>query len=157
MWNKCLWVGRSCWEKMMEFELVDKAWACKKNSSYKFSQSFVRKCLSQIHVSSCPVTSPRGGKSRHYWGSKRSKCQVATLYRSCISLSNEKQNVICTSCHNVAGMWLYKWRHQKPKWKDLRTSNVETQVQIDADGMKIREGIGLGWSQGIRLNELDVW
>jgi hypothetical protein len=44
------------------------------------------------------------------------------------------------------GMRLYKWRRQKPKWKDLRTSNVENQVQVDASGVGIREGIGLGWS-----------
>jgi hypothetical protein len=34
--NKCLLVGKSCWGKRMELELVDKAWVRKKHSS-KFS------------------------------------------------------------------------------------------------------------------------
>jgi hypothetical protein len=34
----------------------------------------------------------------------------------------------------------------------LRTFNVETQIQADANGMRIREGIGLGWSQGFGLD-----
>jgi len=39
-----------------------------------------------------------------------------------------------------------KW--QSPKWKDPKTSNVETQAQGDVDGVRVREGIGLRWSQG---------
>jgi hypothetical protein len=34
------------------------------------------------------------------------------------------------------------------------TFNVETQVQANANGMGVREGIRLGWSQGFGL---DVW
>ncbi len=99
----------------MEFELVDKVWAYKQNSSCKFSQSFIKKCLSQICVSLWPITLPQGGKARHHWGSKKNKCQVATLYRSCISLSNRKRNVICTSHCGMVGMQLYKQGWQKPK------------------------------------------
>jgi hypothetical protein len=35
--------------------------------------------------------------------------------------------------------------------------NVETQVQDNVNGMKIREGIKLGWSQRFGLDELDIW
>ncbi len=35
--------------------------------------------------------------------------------------------------------------------------NVETQFQADIDGVGVREGIKLGWSQGFGLDELDVW
>jgi hypothetical protein len=54
------------------------------------------------------------------------------------------------------GMRLYKREWQKLKWKDPRTSNVETQIQADVDGMGVREGIGLRWSQRFGLDELDV-
>jgi hypothetical protein len=46
------------------------------------------------------------------------------LYESCISLSNGKRNAICTSRRRVVGMWLYNQEWQRPKWKDLKTSNV---------------------------------
>jgi hypothetical protein len=36
------------------------------------------------------------------------------------------------------------------------TFNVETQVQVDEDGMGVREGIGLWWSQGFGFDELCV-
>jgi hypothetical protein len=42
------------------------------------------------------------------------------------------------------------------KWKDPKTSNVETQVQTNVDGVGIKEGFGLRWSQGFGLDELDV-
>ncbi len=42
------------------------------------------------------------------------------------------------------------------KWKDSRISNVETQVQANVSVMGIKEGIGLRWSQGFGLDELDV-
>jgi hypothetical protein len=42
------------------------------------------------------------------------------------------------------------------KWKDPRTSNVETHAQADASRVGVKEGIEPGWSQGFRLNELDV-
>jgi hypothetical protein len=54
-------------------------------------------------------------------------------------------------------MSLYKRGRQRPKWKDLRTSNVETKVQASGDGLGVREGIRLRWSQGFRLDELNVW
>jgi hypothetical protein len=77
-------------EKGVKLKLADKTWACKKHSSCKFSQSFVRKHLSQICISLCPIAPPQGGKMRHHWGSRRIKCQVTTLYGSCTSLSNGK-------------------------------------------------------------------
>jgi hypothetical protein len=54
-------------------------------------------------------------------------------------------------------MRLFRWGWQRPKWKDSKTYNVETQVQVDAYGVGVREGIELGWSQGLRLDELDIW
>jgi hypothetical protein len=78
LWRKHLWVGGLGWGKGIEFELVAKAWACKENSSYKFFQSLIRKCLSQIRISLCPITPPWRGKVKHHWGNKKSKCQVAT-------------------------------------------------------------------------------
>jgi len=44
-----------------------------------------------------------------------------------------------------------------PKWKDPKTFNVETEIQTNVDGMGVKEGIGLRWSQGFGLDELDVW
>jgi hypothetical protein len=111
-----------------------------------------RKNLNQIRVPLCPITLPWGGKARHHWGSIRSKCQAATLYGSYANLSNGKWNGTCTSRHRIVGMQLYKWGRQRLTWKDSRTSNVETQIQADANEMKIREGIGLGWSQGFGLD-----
>jgi hypothetical protein len=128
LWNKCLWVGGSCWGKQIEFKLVDKTWACKKNSSCKFSQSIARKRLSRIHVFLCLIVPSRGGKMRHHWVSRRSKYQVATLYRSYTNLSNGKQNATCTSHRRTVRMWLYKQGQQRPKWKEPSTYNVETQV-----------------------------
>jgi hypothetical protein len=46
LWMMHLWVGGSCWGRGTKFELAAKAWAYKKNSSYKFSQWPTRKCLS---------------------------------------------------------------------------------------------------------------
>jgi hypothetical protein len=55
-------------------------------------------------------------------------------------------------------MQLYKWWWQRPKWKDPRTFNVETQIQANVDGVGIKElSIGLGWSQGFGSDELDIW
>jgi hypothetical protein len=126
-----LWVGISYWGKATKFKLADKAWACKTNSSCKFSPSPAKKCLTQIRISLCPVVSPQGRKARYHWGNKRNKNQITTLYGSCASLYNGKQNVIYTSRHRLVGMQLYKRRRQKPKWKDSRTSNVETQIQAN--------------------------
>jgi len=47
------------------------------------------------------------------------------------------------------GMRLYKRGWQSPKWKEPRTFNVETQVQANAHGVRVKEGMGLGWSQGV--------
>ncbi len=126
-----------------------------KNSSVKYSQSFARKHLNQIHVSLWPVTPPWGSKAKHHWDNRKSKCQAITFYKSCVGLSNGKQNVTCTSHYRVMGIWLYKPGWQRLKWKDPRTSNVETQIQVDADGMGVKEGIGLRWLQGFGLDELD--
>jgi hypothetical protein len=60
LWKKHLWVGGSGWGKGIELELVTKAWACKENSSYKFSQSPTKKRLSQIRISLCLVAPPLG-------------------------------------------------------------------------------------------------
>jgi hypothetical protein len=154
----CPWhtLQGSCWGKGMELELIDKTWARKKNSSYKFSKSLVRKHLNRIHISLCPVTPPQGGKMKHHWGSKKNKCQATTLYGSCDNLSNEKWNASYTSRCKVVGMWLYKRGWQRAKWKDPKTSNVETQVQVDANGMGVKESIRLGWWQGFGLDELYV-
>jgi hypothetical protein len=45
----------------------------------------------------------------------------------------------------------------KPKWENLKTSNVETQAQANVGGVEVRQGIRLGWSHGFGLNELDAW
>jgi len=140
-------------EKGLSLNWLTKLGLVKKNSSCKFSHWFVRKCLSQIYISPCFIAWPWGSKVKHHWGNKRSKCKVGTLYRYCTSLSNGKQNVTCTSHHRPARMQLYKRRWQRPKWKDSRTSNVQTQVQADVGRVGVREGIGLGWSQGFGLDE----
>jgi hypothetical protein len=85
------------------------------------------------------------------------KCQTTTLYMSCASLSIGKWNTTCTSHHKVMGMWLYKWRWKRFKWKDSKTFNVESQVQVNANGVGIRKGIGLRWSQGFGLDDFNVW
>jgi hypothetical protein len=112
--------------------------------------------LNRIRISLCPITPPQNGKTKHHWGSKRNKCQVATLYKSYISSSNGKRNANYTSHHRMVGMWLYKRRWQRLKWKDLKTSNVENHVQVIVGRVKIREGIKLERSQGFGLDELDV-
>ncbi len=53
-------------------------------------------------------------------------------------------------------IWLYNQGWQRFKWKDLKTSNDETHVQVDVGGVGAREGIALGWSQGFGFNELNV-
>ncbi len=53
-------------------------------------------------------------------------------------------------------MWLYNRGQQKPKWKDPRIFNVETQAHDDANGLGIREGIRPRWSCRFRLDGLDV-
>ncbi len=53
-------------------------------------------------------------------------------------------------------MQLCNQRKQKPKWKDPRTSNVKAQAQANVGMVGAKEGIELGWSQGFRLDELDV-
>jgi hypothetical protein len=60
--SRHLWVRGSCWEKRIKFKLIDKVWACKKNSSCKFSRLLAGKCLSRIHVSWCPIASPQRSK-----------------------------------------------------------------------------------------------
>jgi hypothetical protein len=68
----------------------------KTNSSCKFSQWPIKKHLNRIHISLWLgislwlVAPPQGGKAKHHWGSRRNKCQVATLYDSCANLSNGK-------------------------------------------------------------------
>jgi hypothetical protein len=48
----------SCWGRGTKHKLVAKAWACKKNLSYKFTQLLAKKHLNQIHVSLCPIAPP---------------------------------------------------------------------------------------------------
>jgi hypothetical protein len=62
LWNKCLWIRRSCWGRRIEFELATKAWACKINFSCKFSQLLTKKHLSQIYVSLCMSPCHEGAK-----------------------------------------------------------------------------------------------
>ncbi len=126
--SRCLWVGGSCWGKRIELELADKAWAHKKNSFYKFSQSHVKKCLSQIRISLWLIAPPQKGKMRHHWGSRKNKCQVATLNRSYVSLYNGKQNAICTSSCRVVGCNYTIKDHKGLKWKAPNAFNVETHV-----------------------------
>jgi len=71
------------------------------------------------------------------------------------NLSSGKQNVIYT-LHCIR-MQLYNWRWQKPKWKDPKTFNVGTQAQVYVSVVGIREDIGLKWSRGFGLDDLDVW
>jgi len=54
------------------------------------------------------------------------------------------------------GMQLYKQGWQMHKWKDPKTSNVETQIQANANGVEVREGIKIRWSQGFGIDKLDV-
>jgi hypothetical protein len=140
LWSKCLWVGRSCWGKGIEFKLVKKTWACKQNSSCKFSPLHVKKCLSQIL---CLIAPPQRGKTRHHRGNK---CQTTTLYGSYVSLSNGTWNVTCTSRHRMVRMWLYNRGWQKPKWKDPKTFNVETHVQANVSKVGVRKRIEPTWS-----------
>jgi hypothetical protein len=75
---------------------------------------------------------------------------------SSANLSSGKQNAIYTLHCRATRMQLYIWGWQKPKWKDPKTSNVETQAQVYVSGVGIREGISLKWSHGFGLDELDV-
>lgn len=97
------------------------------------------------------------GKAKHHQGNKKSKCQVATLKRYYVYLSNGKENAIYTSRHRAIVMQLYNWRWWKPKWKNSKTSNDKTQSQPNACEVRARKGMELRWSQGFRLDELDVW
>ncbi len=45
-------------------------------------------------------------------------------------------------------MQLYNQGWQKPKWKDLWTSNDETQMSTNVGRVGTKEGIELRWSQG---------
>jgi hypothetical protein len=65
-------------EEALGSNLSPKLGLAKKNSSCKFSQSLVKKCLNWTCISLCHVASPRRGKTRHHWGNKRNKCQAAT-------------------------------------------------------------------------------
>jgi hypothetical protein len=56
----------------------------------------------------------------------------------------------------MVGMWLYNQEWQRPKWKNLKTSNVEIHVQAYVHGVGIKKDIELGWSQRFGLDELDV-
>ncbi len=62
LWNKCLWVGGSCWGRGIEFELATKTWAHKINFSCKFSQLLIKKLLSRIYVSLCMSPCHKGAK-----------------------------------------------------------------------------------------------
>jgi len=53
-------------------------------------------------------------------------------------------------------MRLYNRRQQKPKWKDPKTFNVETQTHDNASGLGVGEGIRPKWSCRFRLDGLDV-
>jgi hypothetical protein len=53
-------------------------------------------------------------------------------------------------------MRLYNQGRQKPKWKDSRSSNVQTHVQANVSKVGVKEGIKLGWSWKFGLDELDV-
>jgi hypothetical protein len=65
---------------------------------------------------------------------------------SCVNLSNEKQEAICTSCYKAIGMWLYSQGQWRPKWEDSMTSNVEIQAHAYVGGVGARDGIEPKWS-----------
>jgi hypothetical protein len=67
-----------------------------------------------------------------------------------------KRNVIRTSWCRAVGMRLYNQGRQKLKWKDSRSSNVQTHVQANVSKVGVKEGIKLGWSWKFGLDELDV-
>jgi len=52
-------------------------------------------------------------------------------------------------------MRLYNGEQQNPKWKDPRTSNVETQAQVYVDELGVKEGTRSGRSCKSRLYGLD--
>jgi hypothetical protein len=60
--NKHLWIKGSCRGKGIELELADKTWAHKKNSSCKFSQLPVRKCLVESAFPYALSPRNKGGK-----------------------------------------------------------------------------------------------
>jgi len=102
----------------MELELANKTWTHKKNSSCKFSQSPTKKCLNQIHISLWLVASPREGKVRHHCGNRKSKCQIATLYESYISLSSGNK---MSFVYHVVKQWGYNYINEDDKSLSERT------------------------------------
>jgi hypothetical protein len=65
------------------------------------------------------------GKKRHHYEEQMLSCNIIRFYAN---LFNGKWNATCTSCCKVAWMWSYSRGWWKLKWKDPRTSNVETQT-----------------------------
>jgi hypothetical protein len=69
----------------------------------------------------------------------------------------EKKGTIFTSRCKAIGMPLYSWRWWKPRWKDPRTFNAETQAHAYANGLGVREGIRPRRSCRFGLDGLDAW
>jgi hypothetical protein len=155
--SMCLWVGGSCWGKGIEFKLVDKAWAYKKN----FHVNFPNRLLKNIWIESAfpYALSPQHEKAKQNTiGVVRgvnAKLPHCTGHALVYSMENKMSHVY----HSIkmVGIWLYIRTWQKLKWKDSKTSNVETRVQIYANRVGIREGIESRWSQGFGLDESNVW
>jgi hypothetical protein len=127
--SKHLWVKGSCWGKGIKLELVDKAWAHKKNSCSKFSHHLLKSAWVK---STFPYA-----LSPHHEGAKRDTIEVVrgttTKQSHCmghvLTYPMENEMPFCTSHRRAMGMWLYNQGQQRIKWKDPRTSNVETHVQ----------------------------
>jgi hypothetical protein len=64
--------------RLRQLQLIAKAWAWRKNSSYKFSQYLARRHLNWIIISLSPMVPFQRSKTKHHWGNKKNKCQVVT-------------------------------------------------------------------------------
>ncbi len=62
LWKMHIWPRISCWGRSIEVKLTTKVWSYKKNSSCRFSQLPLKKCLSWIHFSLCQVAPLEGAK-----------------------------------------------------------------------------------------------
>ncbi len=46
-------------------------------------------------------------------------------------------------------MWLYSQGQQKPRWKDLKTSNAKTQAHVNDDRLEVKEELGQNGHVGL--------
>jgi hypothetical protein len=159
---KRLWIRGSCWGKWIKLKLVNKAWAHKKKPLIiNFPSRLLKNTYVEFAFPYALLPHHEGAK----WNTIGVIGGICVNLPHCTSpalaypMENKMPftlNAICTSCHRMVRMWLYNWRRQRLKWKDPKTSNVETHVQSHVSGVGVKEGIELGWSQGFELDELDV-